>query len=62
MARTKKDGRRYRLHQKIKKTHKYDAWKRTVYIRSDKQEMGAELLELRDRFRYSLQLYIPEAP
>ena len=54
----KKTNRRYYLHQKIKEQFRYSALKRTVYISCFRDIDNDQVLELRDRFGYSIQTEI----
>ena len=60
----KQNRRRYVLHQRIKKRFKYDLRIRTIYVLSEETVLSAPkwtrkaLYELRDEFKYVLQLEI----
>ena len=61
MLRTKKNTRKYYLHQKIKSTHRYSASLHTCYINTNNNDdipLWKYLAELRDNYGYSLQLTI----
>ena len=57
------NGRRYRLHQRIKRVMKYDARNRSVFTTLEELDgldgrMTAYVGELRDRFGYNIQMEI----
>lgn len=54
----KRLNRRYHLHQRIKRIAKYDAKHRTVYLFTEDEKLlkNKYIVELRDKFQYSIQL------
>jgi len=58
MAIKPKDKRRYYLHQKIKKLFKYSASKKQVFINWDQEVQNRYLIELKEKYNYSIQTEI----
>lgn len=59
METLKEIKRRYKLHQRIKKRYKYNAFKRTIYVPfNEDYEKDIALMELFNKFKYTLAFII----
>ena len=58
MGRTAKQNRRYRLHQRVKKLYRYSALEKTIYVPFDQEANEEPVIELKNKFNYSIQTEI----
>lgn len=58
-ARTSKDNRRYRLHQKLRKAEiRFSSSSKTVFVPFDNDLQNKDVKELQNEYNYQIQLEI----
>jgi hypothetical protein len=55
----KKKYRIYRLHQKIKGVYRFDIKEKTIYVPDLEKVTNKYIIELSEKFNYSIQFEIP---